>query len=335
MYELYLRAKEKAGFSKLVKELNIATGTAKRWEEKKNVPKDYFMDLKRLCEEEIDLNVLTYRDKGQFFTPSDTAKQCYNKVKEVLEQYNIVLSDYTLLEPSAGCGQFSDLFPSNSISMDIEPRKEGIIKQDFLTWKPDDKKYLIIGNPPFGLRGQQALLFLNKALSFCDFCCFILPPLFNSDGKGAPGKRVKGNLLYTQQCPSSYFYPDGTSVKVETIFQIWTSISDLGENLNEKIIPKGFSIYSLSDGGSPATTRNKDKINICDYYLPSTCFGEEKMILLKNFSSLPQKRGYGIIIEDESLREKIENICWKNIAFSSTNGALNLRQSLIIKAINN
>lgn len=58
------------------------------------------------------------------------------------------------------------------------------------------------------------------------------------------------------------------------------------------------------------------------------------MILYKSFSDLPQQRGYGIIVENKELCSKIENIVWKKVAFYSTNGALNLRQSLIIEAIN-
>lgn len=39
MYELFLRAKEKVGFSEIVKQLNLAPGTVKRWKEKKKFPK--------------------------------------------------------------------------------------------------------------------------------------------------------------------------------------------------------------------------------------------------------------------------------------------------------
>ena len=335
MYNLYLRAKEKVGFKKIVEDLNIADGTAKRWEEKKEVPVDYFMDLKRLCEEEVKYENLTYREKGQFFTDQQTAKECYDLIQKKLQENGYFLEDYCALEPSAGSGSFVKVFQGEYLAMDIEPRGENIIKQDFLTWQPDnEKKYITIGNPPFGLRGQQALKFLNKALTFSDFCCFILPPLFNSDGRGSPKKRVKGKLLYSGPCSSSYSYPDGSFVKVETIFQIWTSLEDLGEEIEGEIKPVGFSIYSLSDGGTSATTRNKDKIDCCDFYLPSTCFGEENMTLKNSFQELPQQRGYGLIIENPLLRDKIIKLNWKEIAFTSTNGALNLRRSLIIKAIN-
>lgn len=330
MYELYLRAKEKIGFSSLVQELNVVSGTAKRWEEKREVPRDYYMDLKRVLKEPIDLNEMSYREKGQFYTLPENAEKILTIIKEQLALCGYDSEDYILLEPSAGEGAF--VKDENCLAMDIEPRADNIIQQDFLLWEPDGKNYIVVGNPPFGLRGQQALRFLNKALSFADFVCFILPPLFNSDGRGNPKGRVNGNLLYSGSCPSSYVYPNGEKVKVETIFQIWTSIESLGKEKKERVKPKDFTVYSLSNGGTPSTTRNKQMIEKCDFYLPSTCFGEDKMTIRYSFYDLPQNRGYGIIATEEIV-EKAKQIQWSEVAFRSTNGAYNLRQSLIIKAL--
>ena len=108
---------------------------------------------------------------------------------------------------------------------------------------------------------------------------------------------------------------------------------DVGINLNETYTPGGYKIYSLSDGGTPSSTRNKDKLECCDCYLPSTVFGAEKMKLYDDFESLRQRRGYGIIVEDKSLNALIESIDWSKEAFYSTNNAINLRTSLIAKAI--
>ena len=69
-----------------------------------------------------------------------------------------------------------------------------------------------------------------------DVVTFILPPLFNSTGKGVPMKRVKGyKLAYTKKLPrNSYEYPDGTLVDVTTIFQVWVKINK--EKIKEKEI---------------------------------------------------------------------------------------------------
>jgi len=336
-YELYLLAKEKKDFKEIVKSLNVVTGTAKRWENLKSVPEQYRIDLMKLCNLKIDYSQMTAREKNQFFTFTQTAEQCVQNLYQILEENNINIDDYIFIEPSAGAGVFLQFLPEDTLAFDIENfNNPKIIIQDFLDWQPNfEKKYIVIGNPPFGLRGQQALKFINKALTFADFCAFILPPLFNSDGRGSPKKRIEGNLLFSTNCASDYNYPDGSFVKVETIFQIWTRLPNLGENTKEIIAPKGFKIFSLSDGGTPGTTRNKDKIDKCDYYLPSTCFGQEKIHLYKSFRELPQQRGYGIIVENNEIKTIIEKIKWDKVAFYSTNGASNLRSSLIIKAINN
>ena len=69
------------------------------------------------------------------------------------------------------------------IGLDIEPKCDEIIQQDYLDWNRKNKKYIVIGNPPFGLRGQLALKFINHSNTFADYVCFILPQLFESDGK--------------------------------------------------------------------------------------------------------------------------------------------------------
>ena len=334
-YELFKQAVKEYDFSTVVKTLNVVSGTAKRWELLEAVPEQYRIDLMKMCHMPIDYSKMTPREKNQFFTKDSTAKDCVELTFSLLMEY-VDLTEYIVVEPSAGSGNFLPWLPENTIAMDIESfGNDKILIEDFFDWQPDpDKKYIVIGNPPFGLRGQQALKFINKALTFADFCAFILPPLFNSDGRGTPKKRIDGNLLYSGPCVSNYNYPYGSPVEVETIFQIWTRIKDFGTNVKEKEEPQGFEVYSLSDGGTPGTTRNKDKLYECNYYLPSTCFGVEKIHLYDGFENLPQRRGYGIIVKEKKVNKIIENLDWSKVAFYSTNGASNLRTSLIIHAIN-
>lgn len=335
MWNLFEKVKSNHTIAEIAKVLNVAPGTVSRWNTLKSVPESYRFDLMKMAGEKIDYTIYSPKDKDQFFTPDQVAKHCVDVVIQVLEDFGINLEEYVFIEPSAGSGRFLPYMPSNNyIAMDIEPMAENIIEQDFLDWVPDkSKKYIVIGNPPFGLRGQKALQFINKGFEFADFACFILPPLFNSDGKGSPKKRIDANLILSEDIASySYSYPSGETVNINTIFQIWSKL-DLGINLNETFTPIGYDIYSLSDGGTPSSTRNKDKLYICDYYLPSTVFGKEKMKLYDDFESLPQRRGYGIIVSDNSVRQIIENIKWDEAAFYSTNNAINLRTSLIAKAI--
>lgn len=332
--ELLEKLLQRESKASVANKLNVNTNTVSRWVTLNSVPHQYYFDLVKLLGEKIDYSQFEFKDKDQFFTSNETAKNCFDIVKRVLGENGIDYNKYSFIEPSAGDGAFLPYLPENSLAFDIEPRNENIITQDFLDWKPqDEKNYITIGNPPFGLRGHLALKFINHAMQFSDFVCFILPPLFNSDGKGTPKKRVNGmSLLHTEDIDSQYFYPDGTPVSVNTIFQIWTKLPLIEDNV-EDLKPIGYSIYSLSDGGTPSSTRNKDKLDKCDIYLPSTCFGEDNMKVYSSFEELPQRRGYGIILEDKELKDIITGIVWKDVAFFSTNGAINLRTSLIVRAI--
>ena len=67
--------------SDIATELNVARGTVTRWIELKNVPKNYRFDLMKLCNLEIDYTQYSFKDKDQFFTTLDMAKQCYEIFK--------------------------------------------------------------------------------------------------------------------------------------------------------------------------------------------------------------------------------------------------------------
>ena len=321
--------------------LNLHIGTLRRWVDKQSVPSNYYNDLNSLLGNKYPAKE-EYRDKDQFYTTDKTAKYCFDKTLQILKELDIDEKEYTFIEPSAGCCNFYTLLPKDRrIGVDIDPKgklKKELIKSDYLEYYPEKgKKYIVIGNPPFGLRGNLALRFMNHSYDFADVIAFILPPLFNSTGKGVPMTRVKGyKLAYTENLPrNSYEYPDGSLVDVATIFQVWTKV-----NIDKITIPEKKScdsyarVYSLSDGGTPASTRNKKMLNACDVYLPSTCF--KGMKAYSNFEELPNRRGYGVVFkkEFETLKKLFyNNIDWEKVAFVSTNGALNLRTDLILNEI--
>lgn len=318
--------------------LNICVGTIKRWILLNDVPIQYTFDLYKLLNREIDYTKYTYSLKDQFFTPKDLAKKCW---ETFITQVDINIHEYTFIEPSAGDGSFLDILPTGSIGFDIEPRSPNICKQDYLSWVPSNrscsetvgsKKYIVFGNPPFGLRGHIALNFINHSYDFADYVCFILPQLFESDGKGSPRKRVNGyNLLYSEGISAMFYNPDKQEVKINGVFQIWskyTSNSKYNIILNSEDKMK---VYSLSDGGTVSSTRNKNMIGKCDIYLPSTCFGKENMRYYNSFEELPGKKGYGIVFfnQKQDMINKTKTIDWSSISFLSTNSAYNLRTSII------
>ena len=341
LLELVTSILQEKSYTDISIELNVAVGTIKRWVELENVPKQYCFDLMRIAKMDIDYSKFTFKDKDQFYTPQKTAEYCYSKFLHILTEYKDSEGKYYYIEPSAGNGNFLKIFPENRrMGLDIEPKNDEIIKTDYLSWTPQDKYknsdnkigYVVFGNPPFGLRGQLALKFINHSNKFADYVCFILPQLFESDGKGVPRKRVKGfNLLHSEKLYTDFQEPTGKKIKVECIFQIWSkyhknSLYDI-KNIDEKVI----KIYSLSDGGTPSTTRNKKMIDKCDIYIPSTCFGKENMRYYNNCTELPGKKGYGIVFKTnkEILIKKFREIEWNKIAFLSTNSAYNIRSSQI------
>jgi hypothetical protein len=326
--------------NEIATKLNLSGGTIKRWIELNNIPKQYEFDLMKMSSIAIDYSLYSPKDKDQFFTLPTTAEYCYLQFKNKLISLGENELNYTYVEPSAGDGSFLNVLPQHRrIGMDVEPKNEEIIEQDYLTWNVSqtDIKYVVIGNPPFGLRGHLALRFINYSSQFADFVCFILPQLFESDGKGAPRKRVIGyNLIHSEKLQTEFYEPNNKiPISVNTIFQIWSkNYSDpnyeIKENTNTQI-----TVFSMSDGGSSSSTRNKNMINCCDLYLPSTCFGKENMRSYTSFYDLPGQKGYGIVFKQNKNELTIiaSNIEWSSVAFLSTNSAYNLRSSQIYSLI--
>jgi hypothetical protein len=312
--------------------MNVSVGTIKRWIELKDVPRYYVFDLYNLLGVEIDYKKFTAKDKDQFFTSKSTAKRCYDLFNETIKELDgDNLDQYTYVEPSVGNGNFYDLFPEDRrIGIDIESEMEGAVICDYLKWKPeDDKKYLVLGNPPFGLRSNLALRFLNHS-NYADYVGFILPQIFDSEGKGSAKNRVLGlNLIKSVPIRPDFYYPDGKEVKVNVIFQIWSRHHSI--EVEKQECKSYIKVYSLSDGGTVATTRNKNMIGNCDVYLPQTCFGPEKMKIYDDFEEVPKRCGYGIVFlkEKETLTNLFNETDWSLVSFKSTNGAFNIRTDLI------
>lgn len=325
-----------AGF--IAHKFGLHENTVMRWADTGAVPASYRGDFLRLSGAADD-GAGDSRAKDQFYTKPRIARRCYARFCKVAAKLDVDLARHRFIEPSAGCGWFYDLLPPRRrLGIDIDPRatdRKGarLIAHDYLTWQPPRRgRYVVIGNPPFGLRGHLALQFINHSAAFADLVGFILPPLFNSDGKGVPGKRVVGyTLAHTENLPfNSFQYPDGRDVDVSSIFQVWTRVNtDKIRRRKPRTCRQFVRVYSLSDGGTPASTRNRHMLRACDLYMPSTCY--KGMRLYPSFEDLPHRRGYGVQIlkEKRAIKALFRNCDLAAVAFRSTNGALNLRASLI------
>lgn len=328
---------EKNSVKNLSKILNLAPGTLNRWIELNEVPRLYEFDLLKLCGIKIDYSKYPSKIKDQFYTPVKTAQYCYDLFSNKIKDFNENPNEFIYIEPSAGDGNFLKVLPGNPIAMDIEPKHPCVFEKDYLDWKPElPGKYVVFGNPPFGLRGHLALKFINHSYEFAEYVCFILPQLFESDGKGVPRKRVNGfNLILSEKIETTFYEPDKREIKINIIFQIWSKNHSNNEYKIKDYSNENMKIYSMSDGGTTSSTRNKNMIGKCDLYIPSTCFGKENMKCYSEFVDLPGKKGYGIVFynDKETQIEKMKSIDWSKIAFLSTNSAYNLRSSQIYSSL--
>lgn len=162
----------------------------------------------------------------QFYTIDSVAKNCYEEIKKIIDikKFDIIL------EPSAGKGAFFKLFPINKrIGIDLDPKFSGIIKQNFFDFKYENKKYIVIGNPPFGKGCSTAVKFFNYAANFSDIICFIIPRTFKrtsiQNKLNLNFKLIYNNDLPIEPC---CFEP---KMSAKCCFQIWKK-----ESVKRKII---------------------------------------------------------------------------------------------------
>ena len=116
-------------------------------------------------------------DYDQYYTPYDTMEYCVNKALDIVKDLGYEISEF--LEPSAGEGVFSNYLLTsglNVIAMDLFPKDENIIQQDYLTCDLEYKpKRFIIGNPPYGVKFNLGRKFYDKSCELGDYIAFILP----------------------------------------------------------------------------------------------------------------------------------------------------------------
>ena len=107
------------------------------------------------------------------------------------------------------------------------------------------------------------------------------------------------NLIHSQKINTYFYDPSDNKIKVNCIYQIWSKNHKNTKYDLKSINTDVLKVYSLSDGGTPSTTRNIKMANKCDMYLPSTCFGKHNMKYYTSFDELPNKKGYGIVFHKD------------------------------------
>jgi len=157
--------------------------------------------------------------KDQYYTRASIAKECVDSIIATFPE----ASDYQWIEPSAGNGSFLKALPRSikSIGIDLEPKMEGIIQGDFLTWEPTSQnKRVFFGNPPFGKQGSLAKAFIQHAAKYATIIAFILPKSFvkPSMSRAFPSKF---HCILEKEIPKDSFEVNKVAYDVPCVFQVW------------------------------------------------------------------------------------------------------------------
>ena len=207
------------------------------------------------------------KDKlDRFYTKPSVVDKLLKEM--VIEDYDVVV------EPSAGTGSWSSKI-EDCLAIDIAPEHPDIQKGDFL--KDDflfdemkkENSILVIGNPPFGRIGNQALKFINKASEFADTIAFILPRSFRKESLQRKVNKnfwlVKDRDLFDKNNPSFIF--KGEDYFAPCVFQVWERRNEERDVSVKKIDPIGFEYVKKENAnlvvrrvGGKAGTAYKDKI---------------------------------------------------------------------------
>ena len=274
-----------------------------------------------------------------FFTDKLVAKECFNTLLNTLSKNKKSIKNYTFIEPSAGEGCFYDLLPENKrIALDINPRKDYIEKTNFLTWYPAiQNNYIVIGNPPFGVRGALALAFVKRSLLFADYVAFILPMSFYSNGKGSNMLRVKNaTLIHNEKLSRNAFYTPDTkkTVSVNTIFQVWAKGNKNKQVFTDYDVREYVDIYTCCS--SPARYCGLGRGRKYDCFIAST-FYKDNIKIVKKFNDVQYGSGYGFIIKQnkKEILKLLENTNWNAYCSDATNHCKHIRMYHIRKLLGN
>jgi hypothetical protein len=162
--------------------------------------------------------------KDQYYTRASVAKECVDVILLKCPE----ASEYQWIEPSAGNGAFLKVLPGSisRLGIDLDPKMDGIVKGDFLTWEPtSSNKKVYFGNPPFGKQGSLAKSFIKHSCEKAELVAFILPRSFlkPSMSRAIP---PKFHFIYEKEHPKDSFEVNGVAYEVPSLFQIWVKKSE-------------------------------------------------------------------------------------------------------------
>jgi len=206
--------------------------------------KEQLLDLIQGCESKVEKLTGKFRtdEKDQFYTDENVAKKCIDIIVELYPE----TKKYLWIEPSAGNGSFYKNIKYEKIGIDIDPKYEGIIKEDYLKWNYSgkDKKVILVGNPPFGKQSSLAKMFIKRGCEYADIIAFILPKSFTKPSMTNAFDR-KFHCMHTSDIEKDAFLIQGNKrYDVPCIFQIWERKSE-DRKIEDKIPENGFEYVKV------------------------------------------------------------------------------------------
>lgn len=276
----------------------------------------------------------------QFYTKKEVSEKC---IKLLLSTINISKKDL-LIEPSAGTGSFTDYFKDNNYkidSYDIEPKKNYIKQQDFLTL--NIKKYVdeknnihTLGNPPFGRQSSLAKKFIKKCSLFSDTISFILPKSFRKESYQNCFP-LNYHLVKELEIEKNAFIIEKNEHNVQCVFQIWQK-KDKQRYIEPLQKEKGYKFIKKPK----VEIKNNIKINIFDEEPDfgilragggNTC-GRLSIDYKDGIKCYPEA-WYFIKLDDKYDKTKFSNLYNKiNWIDDSNVGARSISKKIFIKNIN-
>ena len=250
-------------------------------------------------------------DLDRIYTRPEVARYCRDSLFTAMKGDRADIVQYEFVDPGAGSGVFYDLLPlGRRIGVDILPERPEFVGHDYLTWKPvPDRRYAVLGNPPFGYRAWLALAFVNHSATFADYIGCILPMAFQSDGKGSPKHRVIGaKLIWSEPVPANAFVdPSGQPVKLNALWQIWRR----GVNTQPPAQKCDDWIDIFTVDTRKERLCGQKRLNEADWFLQRTYF-KQPPTLVKDFASVRYGCGYGIVFKQaaDSLTEALRQTDW-------------------------
>lgn len=275
----------------------------------------------------------------QFFTHPDVAARCWRRLLPVLRKLTGKTKDELFfIEPSAGDGAFYDLFPGGKghcLGMDLAPRRPEFIRGDFLQWnyrpRRPRKNVVIVGNPPFGTRGDLAIRFVNKAATLADTVAFIVPVIFR---KYLVHKKItKGlRLVHATDLRRDAFWTDQKErYAVNTEFQVWTRLDSSHEDMRLFSAPpirhRDFEMWQYNN------TREALKVFRNDFDFAVPCQGWQDYTRRETDAKKCEKKKQWILFGPRSteVKEKLDRIDYAELAMRSATAIPGFRKGDVVR----